>query len=111
MLRPLTLRAATLALAATLAAPVAAPLPAQTLDNLRTLPPEFLCKAQAYTTQSTISAQDARARWSGHVRSMYGQTWANWAAARNTSQHVSQQPTGPVYVASGRPCRAALVLH
>lgn len=107
MFRLPPLRAVSLAVLAAMTLPVSA----QTIDSLRLIPAELFCKPQGYTTHSTISAQDARDRWSGHVRSLHGQSWATWAAARNTSQYTSQQPTGTIYVASGRPCRAVLMLQ
>jgi len=63
-----------------------------------------ICKAAPYTTSSTISAQDAVHRWSGHVRTLHGQSWSHWASAIDRSQATSQQPGGTVHIASGRPC-------
>jgi hypothetical protein len=107
MIRPL----AALAVAVAALAPVAAPAPvlAQAAIGDRVLRPEVMrpvCKTQNYTVQSSLSAQDARDRWSGHVRSMFGTNWSLWTAAASRNEAVIQQLSGNIYVATGRPCRS-----
>jgi hypothetical protein len=87
----------------------ALPVAAQSGGAIRHSPAqvaEFVsrCKAAPHTTHSTISAQDARDRWTGHVRSLHGPHWSLWSAAADTSQHTYQQAGGSVHVVSGRPC-------